>query len=269
MISILRCVLLVLLGCRSQSPSGQVHEQSERFKLHIDGEFSPVTDGQTGEILQPAITLALDLRVRLVPSRRFPDGSYGRLMHLDGAEMSRMEGSGPQVLGTEIAGRVVELRMFPDGEILDISWGEKIAGQGRYLDAFDLIFPALSPAAPSIPDGERRQRSMIWPLRQAKTFRWDNTVEATWLNEGIVNVGEQIAWSLRYEGAWSTKGVTREAKLPQKWMATGFSSGTVRFAHDGSGMIEHELNWNRMVSVQGPSGVVTQDQRFVGTVERY
>mgnify|MGYP006214381873 CR=1 FL=1 len=110
---------------------------------------------------------------------------------------------------------------------------------------------------------------MIWPVRQAKMFRWDNTVEASWTNEGIVDGAGEPAWSLRYEGAWSTKGVTREAQPPRKWAASGLAIGTVHFAEDGGALILHELDWTRTVAVRGPGGELSQQQRFVGTVERY
>ncbi len=265
----MRWFLLVVLGCRAHSPTGTMTEKPERYHVRIGGEFGPITVMETGDVLQPAMTIALELRVRLVPTRRFADGSYGRLMHVDGAQITRTDGSQTVNIENQLTGRSVELRTFPDGEILDISWGEKVAGQGRYLDVFDVVFPAVSPAAPSLADGERAKRSLIWPLRQSKMFRWDNTVEASWLNEGPVDILDVPAWALRYDGEWFTKGVTREARPPRQWDASGQSNGTIHFAQDGSDMIEHRLDWRRTVSVRGLGGIAVQEQRFVGTVERY
>ena len=269
----MRCIarwsLLLLLGCQAHSPSGAMNEEPERYQIRIDGEFGSVTAGKTGEVLQPSATIALELRVRMVPTRRFSDGSYGRLLYLERAKITRTDGPDEQVIDNQLAGRTVELRTFPDGEILDISWGGKVVGQGRYLDVFDVIFPAVSPSAPSLLDGEATRRNMIWPVRQSKMFRWDNMVEALWQNEGQVEVDGTSAWSLLYQGEWVTKGITRDAQPRRQWSAVGQSTGTIRYDTEGANMLEHRLDWTRTVSVRGEGGIVSQEQRFVGTVERF
>jgi len=232
------------------------------------GDFGPVVSEASGETIQGALQVRVDLRLRVEPTRKFRDGSYGRLIYVDGASLERVNESEDVPVANDLVGRTVELRTFSDGEILDISWIEKLAGQGRYLDAFEVIFPAISPSAPTISEGETVKQRIIWPFRNANEMRWDNTIDAVWSNHGTVQVGEVDAWKLSYEGAWGTEGKTRRSVPSQEWRARGESKGTVHYERKTSDLIEHHLEWHRLVSVEGAGDTLNQEQRFEGHVER-
>jgi len=259
--------MLAWLGCSVHIPAVTSIEVPVRYRVQITGQFGDVQAVGSDDILQPATSVAMTLLVELEPTRKFRDGSYARLVRFKRAEMVQGTGEAQAALSIDLAGRTVELRTFPDGEILDISWGEKVAGQGRYLDVFEVVFPALSPAAPAIAEGESVKSRIIWPFRKAKALRWDNIVDTVWENHGRVEVGETDAWKLSYSGPWGTEGQTRRTVPPQKLEAKGMADGTVHFDRRTSDLVDHRFVWSRTVTVQGRTGILSQEQHFEGHVE--
>jgi hypothetical protein len=260
-------VLMVWVGCSTHVPVRSTMDVPVRYRVEVSAEFGAIQSEQSTDALQAATMVSMSLLLRLEPTRQFRDGSYGRLMHVDGAEMTQ-GGDEPQRLDLDLVGRTVELRTFADGEILDISWGEMVAGQRRYLDVFEVVFPVLSPSAPTISEGQTVRRRIIWPFRNGKLLRWDNIVDAVWENHGSATVGEIESWKLSYSGPWGTEGKARRSVPMQTLVAKGRAEGTLHFERLSSDLIEHRFAWERAVVVTGDEGVVTQHQRFEGHLER-
>ena len=261
-------VWMAWFGCSTHVPAGSTVDTVVRYQVEISGDFGAITVEEPGVPLQPASTVSLSLLLRLEPSRQFRDGSYARLVYVDGAKLTQDSEEKSLDMSLELQGRTVELRTFPDGEILDVSWGEKVAGQGRYLDVFEVVFPAISPSAPTISEGQTVQRRIIWPFRDANELRWDNIVDAVWQNHGRSAEGETDSWDLSYSGAWGTEGRTRRSEPKQTFRANGQAEGTLSFERRSAELLEHQFMWHREVVVEGATGVVTQQQRFSGRVER-
>lgn len=238
------------------------------YQAQLVGVFGPLLVTSTGESIQDQREVAMELRLRVEPSRAFRDGSYGRLIHVESANLSQKTDGALSPLEGHLVGRTVELRTFPDGEILDISWADKVAGPSRYLDVFEVIYPALSPAAPSISEGEAVKQRIIWPFRQENELRWDNIVDAVWRNHGQDNIRQVETWRLSYEGAWGTEGKTRRASPAREWKASGKAKGTAHFDRRSSDLVSHSIDWSRVVTVAGVAGKLTQSQQFSGSVER-
>ena len=264
----MRWVWLVMVGCRAHSPSTHAVDDSVVYQAEFVGMFGPIESASTEEVFQSELEVRMQLRLRLEPTRGFRDGSYGRNIHIDAATVRVGTDDALLAVPTELRGRTVELRTFPDGEILDVTWADKVAGHGRYLDVFEIVYPALSPSAPTIAEGEVVKQRIIWPFRKENTMRWDNIVDASWHNHGKSELAGVEAWSLSYEGAWGTEGKTRGMLPKQEWRAHGVAKGDAHFDKETSNLIQHSMEWSRDVTVRGEAGVVIQRQRFTGSVER-
>ena len=262
----MRWVLLVLLGCRAHTPATDAIDTPVLYQAEFVGVFGPIESERTGEVFQSEMEVKMQLRLRVEPTRAFRDGSYGRNIYID--SVSVQTGSDAQPIATQLRGRSVELRTFPDGEILDIAWSDKVAGDGRYLDVFEMVYPAVSPSAPTISEGDIIKQRIIWPFRIENSMRWDNIVDAIWRNHGKSEVTGGETWLLSYEGAWGTEGKTRRMLPKQEWKGRGAAKGDVHFDKKTSDLVRHSMNWSRVVSVRGEGGVLIQRQEFTGSMER-
>jgi len=258
--------MLVGWGC---SPHHQPTEvvATERFDVHIEAHFGELVDPESHQILQAATDADLRLHLALTPVRTFRDGSLGRIVSIESAALRVTEGGTDRSMPLTLAGRTAELRTFPNGEILDISWGLRLSGVGRYLDVFEVVFPAISPTPPSVDEGKEARRRIIWPFRNQTSLRWDNAVEATWTNQGVHGEGEQQAWRLQYAGPWELKGQTRNTPSPTYYVAEGKGAGTVDLEVASGRLLSHDFEWERTAVVSG-ARALQQTQAFVGTVER-
>jgi hypothetical protein len=258
--------MLVGLGCAPHHrPSDTVGV--ERFDIHIEAHFGALVDTESHRTLQPATVADLKLQLALTPVRLFRDGSLGRIVSIESADLRVSEGGADRSIPLTLVGRTAELRTFPNGEILDIGWGGRLAGLGRYLDVFEVVFPAISPTPPTVDDGEEARRRIIWPFRGQAGLRWDNAVEAVWTNQGVQKVGEEEAWQIHYEGPWTLKGPTRVNPSMTSYMAKGQSSGTVGLEINSGLLVSHDFEWERTAVVAGKRAL-QQTQAFVGHVER-
>ena len=258
--------MLVGWGC---SPHHQPTEavKTERFVVHIEAHFGELVDPDSHGSLQGATEADLRIQLTLTPVRTFRDGSLGRIVSIESADLRVTEEGMDRPMPLTLAGRTAELRTFPNGEILDISWGDRLAGLGRYLDVFEIVFPAISPTPPSLDDGKEARRRIIWPFRSEPTLRWDNAVEATWTNQGVQGAGEEQSWQLHYAGPWALKGQTRNTPSPTSYVAEGQGSGTVEVEVMSGRLVSHDFEWERTAVVSG-ARALQQTQAFVGTVER-
>ena len=254
-------LLSIVMACSMHHAPTVPMEAVERYSVAIEAGFGPVVAAD--DELQPAMDAQLEMVVSLRPTRRFRDGSMGRLLVVEQAKL-KVNGE-PSPL--ELVGRSAEVRTFPNGEILDIGWGEKLSGPNRYMDVFEVLLPALSPAPPSVDVGAEARRRILWPFRSGRSLRWDNAVQAVWGNAGLVEVeGHSPQWDLNYEGPWALEGNTRFVDPEIGFRARGDAKGTVRVEHPSGRLISHRFEWSRTAQVLGENGV-EQEQSFRGQLE--
>jgi hypothetical protein len=259
----------MLVGCAPRMNTVEPASLVEHFQVRVVGDFGPVQlDGDPETDLTPASNVSLTLRLHWEPSRHFRDGSFGRLVEFDEAEMSvRREGK-TTIVPLELAGRAVELRTFPNGEVLDVSWISRISGAGRSMDVFDVVFSAISPSPPPLKEKQSLKRRIMLPYRDANRLRWDHSVNAVWTHSGQEHLGDTPVTRIEYRGPWQTEGMTRGDPPRTKYNAIGTAEGVVLYDQKYSEMVHHQFDWKRQVQVIGTQGTLTQDQTFSGTVER-
>jgi hypothetical protein len=267
--TIAQCVC-VLLGLIVGAEADAREIRSERFEVQLEVTTQIVGSHQEYGERFPATRWLLDLVISMEPIRRFSDGSIGTLLRFeDVRETVSIEDELVAVSESLLMGRVVELRTFEDGEVLDVDQGGHIAGWGRGGEVLDVLLPLLSPAPPKMKWGEKVGRRMIWPFRVGADVRWDNAVLAQWTNEGpIKNLAGPVR-RYQYQGPWSLKGLDRRQSPPLRLSASGEARGSLEVTVADGRVLWHEIDWTRTVAVSwGEEGAIAQEQHFVGRMHR-
>jgi hypothetical protein len=210
----------------------------------------------------------LDTRITLAPSRGFRDGSVGSLLRFDTARLTDGDGA---ALPITLGGRTVELRRFPDGEILDVDLVDHVTASDRLMGVFDLVFPLVSPFPPDLPKkGVGIPRVASWPILDEKRNGWYARSEVEWTLEGTEMRDGRKALRLRYVGPWTGRGKDAEGTVPVALRAHGQASGVVWYDAVTFDLLGQEFHWRRQVSWTAGRGeaatTVTQDQDFSGRV---
>jgi hypothetical protein len=255
-------LLLLLTGCPKGLGSSGL--QTSIYAFQLDARFSTqaVEDGQPAPLLVQAGTGELHLRgeLRRTPTRTFRDGSRGWMVRFEDVEQAASL-DGPWI-EAGLSGRSVELRTFSSGEILAIRDVEHVAGPGRYGDVVDVLFPALSPVVPDLEPGDQAWRRSAWPLVIGSKRAWQNALVATWTHQGR-EAGQVL---LSYAGGLEGKG--QDARVDARLTQSGTASGEMRLRAADLRLLQHELDWTRVVQVDyGERLQLTQTQDFDGVLE--
>jgi hypothetical protein len=258
-------IWMCLWGCAHRPVEGRAQIPDHMYQVRIEAEVGDVQLIQDESALRQSVLLTLDTVVSLTDVRLFRDGSVGKKAVFESAGLLK---DGTVVEDFELAGRAVEMRTFPDGEILAIGWIEKAAGPGRMLDVFEIIFPALSPAAPSLRHNQEAKRRIFWPFVGQNQLRWESAVDAIWRNNGLRGEHGYDAWEIEYAGPWKIRGGRRGQSHAVRFIADGEAKGTVLFDRQTGHLMRHQLSWTRFVTVEGSAGPVSQNQSFQVLVER-
>ncbi len=265
---------LASFGCgRHLSPDNLVVVQNERrLAVHVEATFHTIATRGSQRIsaLEPWTDTActLDTTISLTPNRSFRDGSLGSVLRFEEATLKTRDGT---PLPLTLQGRTVELRRFPDGEILDVDLAEHVMASDRLLGVFDLLFPLSSPFPPDLPkDRVPVHRVLLWPVLDDQRNGWYQRVESDWTLAGTESVGDRQAHRLEYEGPWTGEGKDPIGTVPVGLRARGHASGVLWYDATTLDLIAQEFHWRRQVSWIAGRGeaaaTVTQDQDFTGRV---
>ena len=241
-------MLLLLLGCASREVPTPDPDPIERFRVRIQADFT--TTGledlpeEAAALLEP-VGFDLDVVISRTPSQLFRDGSLGHLVRFETAEGTLRRGQSAVPTELSLAGRSVEVRTFPDGELLDVTLTEHIAGIGRYGDIFDLIFPILTPAPPDVSGRKPVGRAMHWPVRLSDTEQLLNTLWAEW----SLMESSQTQWHLGYAGKWSIRGSQEAAGRRVPAGGEGHGEGEVWLSRSDSRLERHTFHWQRELTL--------------------
>ena len=210
----------------------------------------------------------LDTTISLTPTRAFRDGSLGSVLRFEQATLKTRDGA---PLPLQLEGRTVELRRFPDGEILDVDLAEHVIGSDRLLGVFDLLFPLVSPFPPDLPkNGVKVHRAIVWPVLDEARNGWYQRAETDWTLAGTEKVGDREAQRLEYDGPWTGQGKDPVGTVPVALSSRGHAAGVLWYDADTLDLLAQEFHWRREVSWTAGRGeaaaTVTQDQEFSGRV---
>jgi len=259
--------LLLMLGCAPKTFAQSLAEP-ERFRVALSARFH-VEDPEG--LPQPALaalaptTVAVDLVVERVLAREFRDGSLGWALTFSEASARFGRDTPTEPLPLSLAGRTVELRTFPDGELLDVSLVEHIVGPGRLGDVLDVVFPAITPAPPPLRPGQSAGRAMHWPVRLNRDSVLLSSAWARW--EAVDQTREQR--QVRYAGPIEARGRDLIGEASATFEGSGSVSGDVWLGRRDEGLLRHVFEWERRLEARYPSGATfTQVQVYSGEVER-
>lgn len=262
-----------MLSCaakRAQTEQAEEQQLPERaqYSVHLEAQLSTQAIGPKGEISEVAAagdaSLTFDAEVGLSFARTFRDGSLSHLLVFEEATLA--DAARGSSHGLE--GRTVELRRFPNGEILAIDLAEHIMGPGRHGEIVDVLFPAISPNPPDLGQpGATAVRLHNWPMVDDDRNGMFNQLALEWTHAGLVQRGTDELFRLDYTGSWTGDGRDIVGGHEVDLDLEGTAQGSLLLSRADLRLVSHELRWSREVTWKHPEGVtVTQTTDFEGEV---
>ena len=187
-------------------------------------------------------TSALRMRVNAATTANYADGSEGWTVRFGEVAM----GSGPDRLepATALEGRGVEIRRFPEGELLSLQPLSGVVGVGRQLDAWDLVFPLLSPHPEGLEGAKGGLRMVHWTLRLVPGRQQRTACHTEWR----LSPREGDGWWAEYAGPCEVIGRDHLAAAQLRSTGTGRLSGRLELDPTGT-MVSHEMTLERTVKM--------------------
>lgn len=261
--------LLWALGCAPKdNPAAATSTDGgvERFKVHVQTTVSVEGADQLPLELRSLLggfQTETDLVIEKSLVRQFRDGSLGYRVHFAEASSGVVRaGEEREPVTMSLAGRTVELRAFPDGELLDVDLVSHVVGPERMMDTLDVVFPAISPAPPASMKGAR---AFHWPVKLSREQVVRNSVWATWDIEDKQR--ERLA--LVYSGGWEATGWERVGEGRMRMDGRGELSGALDVRRSDGQFTRHTLHGARTLAIPYPgASALEQTTRFDVTVER-
>ena len=107
-------------------------------------------------------------------------------------------------------------------------------------------------------------RAVHWPVRVDDASSVVNTLWAQW----TLKESDRDGVRYTYEGRWvSRPGRVLEEDTTSPAKIAGHGEGEVLFTRRGE-LLRHSFSWTREVTVSFPATTITQQQSFIGTLER-
>jgi len=192
---------LLLVGCLPRQALSRADDlEATRYRVAV------ALHAEAGEF--PEVRWAVEGELTWQWTRTFRDGTLGHLVAFDGVRSAD---------GTSVwEGAALEIRSFPDGEIVVVDGLGPWSGTAGHLELVDALWPALSPRRPSDPSAEVRA---AWPVlfpqgpgvRYEALGRWAAAGEDTRWEATVTGTGPALssAGSLRGELESDRAGVRR------------------------------------------------------------
>ncbi len=199
-------------------------------------------------------------------ARRFRDGSEGDLIRF----LSMTSGDGP----TALEGASLELRTFPNREVLALDLLEHAVGTHREADLLLPLWTALSPRLPDLEPGQTvRQRSNL-PFMVDSARGVILQLDLTWSLEGPQPCPDQgECWYFTYTGPLEGRGLDRFDEHGFHYRLSGQVEGQVWVRTDTHAIVRSSYDWDLEVKAtvsEGarthPTAVVLQHQQHHGAL---
>ncbi len=238
-------VLVAGVGCLPrQALSRRDEVEADLYRLELDVDV--VTDGLPVDPFR----WHLDGTVAWSYTRTFRDGSMGHLVRFPELR-ARIERGGQTVdVPVPFADAVLELRGFPDGEVLAVAGASRWTGEAGHIELLDVLWTGLSPHLPGS-RAEAEEHTSSWPAWVKDGPRVRHRLKARWTPGGD-------GWT--YEGALEGQGGYVEA--------SGTARGTVTLAKGDTRLQGHTFTWTRTTRTTWPTGAdVRQTFTYTGRLE--
>lgn len=251
-------LLLLFLGCPKYASITPAYVFTEKkYEIAITGTFSNL-DHREMNLSDKASEFSIDLNwvvsITQVGYQR-DDSLWVRLEILESSYV--LKDQPPRTLPNSATGRVIDLRIFPWGELLEVRYADHLAGKGRLLDVFEPVLPALFPSPPNIEEGQQKSRTNRWPIVEGEETIARSRQPAEWIREK-----DQINMSVfSYQGLWQSddhSGID---------FVDGDSNGRLWVNTETKWLERHELNWQRELRDPETPGKV-QHHHFQGEIWR-
>jgi hypothetical protein len=242
-----------LPGCLPKGALGRRDDvEADTYALALDVEVhtdGPVTIAPFHWMLAGTIAESY--------TRTFRDGSLGHLVRFEGMTGTvERPGAAPVPVPVALDGAFVELRAFPDGEVLKVSGVSRWVGEKGHVEALDLLWPVMCPHLP----GSAREA--------ADTF---GTGWPAWASSAGLAVRSHLAsrWSYAKEAGASHWRYTGDLLGTGGYVrGAGHAEGDVILGTGAARLAAHHFDWTRTVDTDWSTGAhVTQTWHATGRVE--
>lgn len=180
-------------------------------------------------------------------ARTYRDGSMGHLVRFSDMRARVERGEARVDVPVAFEDALIELRSFPDGEVLLVTGTSPYVGVDGHLELLDALWPGLSPHLPGSAE-EAAKHTTSWPAWVTGGPRVRNRLVAAW-DRG------RDTWS--YDGALSAEGGYVSG--------SGTARGEIRLGDGDLRLAEHTFAWERATVTRWPTGsTITQTQKVTG-----
>jgi hypothetical protein len=236
---------LALAGCGPRVAPAPVAD--ERFTVQLEGSFATVQSAGPSIPVPGPFTESWTLDLLIVPLEAHPDDSITRRWTI----VAAVDAAGAAL---PLTGRVFDVRQFPSGELLQLGHVGRAVGPGYGMEAWDLLFFAVSPKVPAVgrqpvrgttgwttPFGlgrsQRLIHSAIWALAPLAPGDPPGALAVTWADP------------VALEGRGTDRGVDPAPEV--RWDGRG-GEGRVVLARDGGALLSHRLRLERQATLRFP-----------------
>lgn len=245
---------LLLSACSKYAPV-QAGFQLPQHQYHIQtvGFFENKSlDGVLSSEASPKFSVSMDWQVALAAAEQLRDDSAWMRLTVTKADYAVNDAP----ISSSAEGKIVDLRVFPWGELLSVRYMDYLSGDGRWLDVFEPILPSLFPNLPNLKKGETKQQEQRWPIVEGEQTIVRAANRINW--HRMPDEGE--LWVYSYEGIWlpNSRGNLQ--------MQTGTVKGQVWILPEDPWIIKHQFNWARHIIDN--DNQKQQSQTFTGEVRR-
>ncbi|MFN7144693.1 MAG: hypothetical protein ACK4YP_13035 [Myxococcota bacterium] len=228
--------LVVLAGCLPRHAILR-RDEVEAHTYAMDVAMDVTTDG----LDVPPFTWRVAGNVATSYARTFRDGSMGHLVRFSGLRGEVTRDGETVAVPVPFAEATIEVRAFPDGEILTVTGGAAWTGENGHFEMLDAVWPALSPHLPGSKD-EAAQFATSWPAWVPGGARVRNRLEAAWTPPSSAGG----TWS--YRGTLSGKGGNVELE--------GTGTGEVSLMKGDQRIVSRStFDWDRTTHTRWGAGV--------------
>lgn len=227
--------LVVLAGCLPRHAILR-RDEIEAQTYDLDVTMAVTTDG----LDVPPFSWRVAGTVATSYARTFRDGSMGHLVRFSGLRGEVTRDGQTVSVPVPFADAALEVRAFPDGEILLVTGGAAWTGENGHFEMLDAIWPALSPHLPGSKD-EAAAFATSWPAWVPGGSRVRHRLEAAW-----TPAAGGDTWT--YRGTLTGKGGNVEVE--------GTGSGEVSLMKGDERVVSRSsFDWTRTTHTRWGTGV--------------
>ena len=230
------------LSCMKYAPVTPGYQVPDvQYGIRVQGDFTTSDEpaGQQNE----SYSLTMDWVIDLKALEMQRDDSFWMRLQVMQASYFLDD----RAIENAAEGKVIDLRIFPWGELLSVRYIDHLSGDGRWLDVFEPILPTLFPNPPRLSKNESGVKEQRWPIVEGTVTVTRAANRVVW--KRLPDENDLLVYA--YEGKW----------LPEARGTLNFHEGRVQgqvwLNPENRWMERHNWTWSRQI--ENSKALQTQD----------